>query len=47
MKFTKGYWLNRPGVTNADAVQVREVKVENDRVYLYTEIHRKNAAKMN
>ena len=36
MKFTKGYWLNRNGVTNADAVQVREVKVENDRVYLYT-----------
>ena len=36
MKFTKGYWLNLPGVTNTDAVQVREVKVENDRVYLYT-----------
>lgn len=36
MKFTKGYWVNRYGVTNADAVQVREVKVENDRVYLYT-----------
>lgn len=36
MKFTKGYWLNRPGVTNADAVQVREVKVEDERVYLYT-----------
>ena len=36
MKFTKGYWLNRNGVTNADAVQVREVKVENDRVYIYT-----------
>ena len=36
MKFTKGYWMNRLGVTNADAVQVREVKVENDRVYLYT-----------
>ena len=36
MKFTKGYWLNRPGVTNADAVQVREVRVENDRVYIYT-----------
>ena len=36
MKFTKGYWMNLPGVTNTDAVQVREVKVENDRVYLYT-----------
>ena len=22
MKFTKGYWMNKPGVTNADAVQV-------------------------
>ena len=36
MKFTKGYWMNKPGVTNADAVQVREVKAEKDRVYLYT-----------
>lgn len=36
MKFTKGYWMNKPGVTNTDAVQVREVKVEKDRVYLYT-----------
>mgnify|MGYP000373287427 CR=1 FL=1 len=36
MKFTKGYWMNLPGVTNTDAVQVREVKAENDRVYLYT-----------
>ncbi len=26
MKFTKGYWLNRPGVEAADAVQIREVK---------------------
>ncbi len=36
MKFTKGYWLNRPGVTSTDAVQIREVKIERDRVYLYT-----------
>lgn len=36
MKFTNGYWLNKPGVNNADAVQVREVKVKDDRVYLYT-----------
>ncbi len=35
MKFTKGYWLNRPGVENADCVQIREVKIEKDRVYLY------------
>ncbi len=35
MKFTKGYWLNLPGVENADCVQIREVRVEADRVYLY------------
>lgn len=36
MKFTKGYWLNLPGVETADCVQIREVKVEKDRVYLYS-----------
>ena len=36
MKFSKGYWMNQPGVTNADAVQIREVKVEDNRVYLYS-----------
>lgn len=36
MKFTKGYWLNRPGVEAADAVQIREVKIEKNRVYLYS-----------
>ncbi len=35
MKFTKGYWLNLPGVENADCVQIREVKFEQDQVYLY------------
>ena len=35
MKFTKGYWLNLPGVENADCVQIREVRVEQNRVYLY------------
>ncbi len=35
MKFTKGYWLNLPGVTIADAVQIRQVRAENDRLYLY------------
>jgi len=35
MKFTKGYWLNLPGVQNFDCVQIREVKAENGRVYLY------------
>ena len=36
MKFTKGYWMNLPGVENADAVQIREIKVLEDKVYLYT-----------
>ncbi len=35
MKFTKGYWLNLPGVENADCVQIREVKVTKTQVYLY------------
>lgn len=35
MKFTYGYWVNKPGVENADAVQIREVKVRPDSVYLY------------
>ena len=35
MKFTYGYWLNKPGVESADAVQIREVKVRPDSVYLY------------
>ena len=35
MKFTKGYWLNLPGVENADCVQIRETQVQGDRVYLY------------
>lgn len=36
MKFTKGYWLNLPGVENADCVQIREIKVLEDSVYLYS-----------
>ena len=35
MKFTKGYWMNQPGVECADCVQIREVKVFPDKVYLY------------
>ncbi len=35
MKFTKGYWLNREGVENHDAVQIREVRLEGNRLYLY------------
>lgn len=36
MKFTRGYWLNKPGVENFDCVQIREIKVEEGRVYLYS-----------
>ena len=36
MKFTIGYWLNLPGVKNADCVQIREVKITEKQVYLYT-----------
>ncbi|MEG1427502.1 MAG: alpha-xylosidase, partial [Oscillospiraceae bacterium] len=36
MKFSRGCWVNMPGVTNSDVIQIREVKVENDRVYLYS-----------
>lgn len=36
MKFTKGYWLNQEGVTNADAAQIREIKISEREVYLYT-----------
>lgn len=35
MKFTKGYWLNLPGVENADCVQIRQVKASEKEVYLY------------
>ncbi|MCI9552038.1 MAG: alpha-xylosidase [Acutalibacter sp.] len=36
MKFTKGYWLNMPGVDNYDCVQIREARVEGSRLYLYS-----------
>lgn len=35
MKFTKGYWLNLPGVENFDCVQIRELRAEDGRLYLY------------
>ena len=35
MKFTNGYWVTKPGVQIADASQIRQVRVEGDRVYLY------------
>ena len=33
MKFTKGKWLNGKGVEAFSAVQVRETRVEGDRLY--------------
>ncbi len=36
MKFTRGYWLNKPGVQNYDCVQIRETKYENGKLYLYS-----------
>ena len=35
MKFTKGYWLNREGVTAADVVQIREARFDGSSLYLY------------
>ena len=35
MKFTNGYWVTKPGVQIADASQIRQVRVEDNRVYLY------------
>lgn len=36
MKFTKGAWMLKDGVQITNAVQVREVKIVENRVYLYT-----------
>ena len=36
MKFTRGYWVNRPGVTVADCVQIRETRVEGNKLYIYS-----------
>ena len=39
MKFTKGYWMNLPGVESCDAVQIRETRLDRsengDSLYLY------------
>ena len=35
MKFTKGYWMNRTGVSVTNMGQVREVRVEGRQVYLF------------
>ncbi|MBQ2720906.1 MAG: alpha-xylosidase [Clostridia bacterium] len=36
MKFTKGYWMRRNGVSITSVGQIREVRVEGKRVYLYS-----------
>lgn len=36
MKFTRGYWVNKPGVNVADCVQIRETRVEGNRLYIYS-----------
>ena len=36
MKFTRGYWLNKPGVENFDCVQIREIRAEDGHIYLYS-----------
>ena len=36
MKFTRGYWVNKPGVTPADCVQIRETRVEGNKLYIYS-----------
>ena len=35
MKFTKGYWMNRPGVEASDTVQIREARFDGASLYLY------------
>ena len=42
MKFTKGYWMNKPGVENTDIKQIRQVRIEGNRVYLYAVNHSHN-----
>ena len=36
MKFTSGYWMNRPEVTCTNTVQLREIRNEGDRIYIYS-----------
>ncbi len=35
MKFNDGYWELKPGVQRTDAIQIREVKIKDDCVYIY------------
>lgn len=36
MKFTNGFWMNRPEVRCTDTVQLREIRNEGDRIYIYS-----------
>ena len=36
MKFTKGNWMNRQGVEFYNMVQVRETRIDGNRLYAYT-----------
>lgn len=36
MKFTRGYWMNRPEVNCTETVQLREIRNEGDRIYIYS-----------
>ncbi len=35
MKFNDGYWELKPGVQRTDSIQIREVKIKDDCVYIY------------
>ena len=42
MKFSKGHWLNKNGVQIYSAMQVRQTRVLENRLYLYTVPYQQN-----
>ena len=50
MKFTKGYWMNLPGVETADVCQIREARLDRspdgDSLYLYAVCYNHDARAM-
>ena len=48
MKFTKGYWMMKPGVVAYNCEQIRQVRVSADKksVYLYAVPYRKDERSM-
>ena len=42
MKFRNGAWINLPNVTNTEVHQIREVRPEGEKLYLYTVAYNKN-----